>query len=90
MSCQVQLFLPESHSLKEKRQIVSSLKGRIHTRFEVAIAEVDHHELWQRSALGIAVVSTAVQHAEDVLNHAIRFIQQDLRVQVLDFFIEQH
>ena len=90
ISCEVQIYLPQSHSLKEKRQVISSLKGRLHSRLDVAIAEVDHHELWQRSALGIAVVSAAVHHAEEVLIKAVRFIEQDLRVQVLDINKEYH
>lgn len=89
MSAEVQLYLPESRSLKDKRQVLNSLKGRICSRFEVAVAEVDHQELRQRGSLGLAAVSNAVRHGEEVLNEVIRFIEQDLRVQVLDFYIEQ-
>lgn len=89
MSCQVQLFLPESRSLKDKRQILKSLQERIRHRFEVAIAEVDHNDLWQRSTLGMAAVSTAVKHADEVLVKVVRFIEQDRRVQLLDYCIEQ-
>jgi len=90
MSCEVQVFLPESRSLKDKRQVIKSLKDRIRRRFEVAVAEVDHNDLWQRSALGIATVSTASQHANEVLSKAIRLIEQEPRVQLLDYFIEIH
>ena len=89
MSAEIQVYLPESRSLKDKRQVLNSLKGRIRSRFEVAVAEVDHHDLWQRGSLGLAAVSTAVSHAEKVLNEVVRFIEQDMRVQVLDFYIEQ-
>ena len=89
MCAEVQVYLPESRSLKDKRQVLSSLKGRIRSRFEVAVAEVDHQDLWQRGSLGLATVSTAVRHSEEVLDEVIRFVEQDLRVQVLDFYIEQ-
>ena len=89
MSCEVQIFLPDSRSLKDKRQVLDSLKQRIRSRFEVAVAEVDHHELWQRSTLGMAVVSTAAQHASKVLSSAVRFIEQDIRLHLLDYSIEQ-
>jgi len=85
----VEMFIPDSQSLKDKRQVVKSLKGRIHSRFEVAVAEVDHSELWQRSTLGIAVVSNAYKHADEVLESVIRFIEQDLRVQVLNICSDQ-
>jgi uncharacterized protein YlxP (DUF503 family) len=88
MACEVQIFLPESRSLKDKRQVLNSLKERIHNRFGVSIAEVEHNELWQRATLGVAVVSNAMEHANEVLSKTVNFIEQDLRVQVLDYFIE--
>ena len=54
---EVQLFLPESQSLKQKRQVLSSLKERLHNRFNLSVAEVDHGDLWQRSTIALAVVS---------------------------------
>ncbi len=89
MSCEVQMLLSESRSLKDKRRVLKSLKERIHNRFEVAVAEVDHNDLWQRGSLGIAVVSSATQHANEVLSKVVNFIEQDLRVQLLDYYIEQ-
>jgi len=89
MSCEIQLYLAESRSLKDKRQVVKSLKDRIRNRFEVAVAEVEHNDLWQRSTIGMAVVSTETRHAQEVLSHAVDFIERDVRVQVLDYFVEQ-
>lgn len=89
MSCEVQLLLPESRSLKDKRQVLKSLKERIGNRFEVSVAEVDHNELWQRGTLGIAVVSNTTQHANEVLSRVVNFIERDLRVQLIDYYMEQ-
>ena len=88
LTCEVQIYLPESRSLKDKRQVVKSLKERLHSRFNVSVAEIDHNDLWQRSALGFAVVSTALDHANEVLSKAVNFIEQDRRVQMLDYSIE--
>jgi len=88
MTCQVQLYLSESRSLKDKRQVVKSLKERIRGRFNVSVAEVEYHDLWQRSTLALAVVSTAGGHANEVLDQVVRFIGQDRRVQLLDYAIE--
>ena len=52
-----ELHLPYSHSLKEKRGIVHGVSARIKKRFNVSLAEVDHHDLWQRSRLGFSAVS---------------------------------
>jgi hypothetical protein len=89
MCAQVQLYLSQSQSLKDKRQVIKSLKERIHSRFNVALAEVEHQELWQRATLGLAAVSNEVAHAQKSLDEVIRFIEQDLRVQVLDWEIEE-
>lgn len=53
----IELHLPGSASLKDKRAIVRSLKERIRQRVHAAVAEVDHQDLWQRAALGVAVIS---------------------------------
>ena len=86
--CEVQLFLPESSSLKDKRGVIKSLKERIHNRFNVSVSEIAHNDLWQRSTLGMAVVSTAAQHANQVLSKTVDFIEQDRRVELLDYSIE--
>ncbi len=88
MCGEVQLFLSESRSLKDKRQVVKSLKERIRSRFNVAVAEVDYQELWQRATLGLAAVSTEADHARKVLDEVLSFIELDLRVQVLDRQLE--
>jgi len=58
----VELHFPESGSLKGKRKYVRSAKAHLHDRFGASVAEVDHHELWQRSTL--AVACTTREHGE--------------------------
>ena len=58
----VELHFPESGSLKGKRKYVKSAKAQLHERFGASVAEVDHHDLWQRSAL--AVACAAREHSE--------------------------
>jgi uncharacterized protein YlxP (DUF503 family) len=89
MCGQVQLYLAESRSLKDKRQVVKSLKERIRGRFNVAVAEVEFQELWQRCTLGLAAISNEADHAGQILDEVVRFIEQDLRVQVLNCDIEE-
>jgi len=84
-TCEIDLFIPDSRSLKGKRFILKSLKDRIHHRFNVSVAEVDGHDLWQRGTLGIAVVSTGAQHADQVLSEVVNFVERDGRVQILEY-----
>jgi len=86
---EVELYLPESGSLKDKRQVVKSVKERLRSRFNVSIAEVDHLELWQRCGLGLAVVSGDAARAEELMGKAIRFIEQDYRVEVSSQSVER-
>lgn len=87
-TCEMDLLIPESRSLKGKRFILKSLKDRIHHRFNVSVAEVDGHDLWQRGKLGIAVVSTDAQHAHQVLSEVVNFVERDRRVHLLGYGVE--
>ena len=73
--CRVWLHMPENASLKDKRQILRSLIQRIRNKFEVAIAEVDAQDHLQIACLGIACVSSAEQHANQVLSKVVEFIE---------------
>jgi len=63
----LELRLEHSHSLKEKRHVVESLKARLRNKFNVSVAEIDHQDLWQRSAIAAVTVSSDHVHAEKVL-----------------------
>jgi hypothetical protein len=64
---QMRLFIPESHSLKEKRRVVRGLKDRIHSRFNVSVAEVDSLDRWQEAVLGVAVATNDRRLADRIL-----------------------
>ena len=55
----VELYIPESHSLKTKRMVIKSIKDRLCRRFNVAVAETGYTELWQRAELSVVSVSSA-------------------------------
>jgi uncharacterized protein YlxP (DUF503 family) len=74
-ACQVRLYLPTSHSLKDKRQVIKSVLAHLRAEFAVATAEVDDQDVWQVATLGIACVSNAAHHAEEILTHAVRYIE---------------
>jgi uncharacterized protein YlxP (DUF503 family) len=68
------LFIPESGSLKHKRQVVRSVTSVVRNKFNVAIAEVDHHELWQRTAFGVSCVSGTAAQCRKVLQEVERAV----------------
>ncbi len=63
----LELRLEHSHSLKDKRHVVKSLKDRLRNKFNVAVAEIDYHDLWQRAAVAAVTVASDHTHAEKVL-----------------------
>jgi uncharacterized protein YlxP (DUF503 family) len=63
----LELRLENAHSLKDKRQVVRSLKERLRNKFNVAVAEIGYQDLWQRAALAAVTVSSEREHAEKVL-----------------------
>jgi uncharacterized protein len=70
----VELHFPEVGSLKGKRKYVKSAKAQLQNRFGAAVAEVDHHELWQRSRLTLACVAREQREAEQLLEEAVRYL----------------
>lgn len=82
------LHLPENHSLKGKRKVIKGLIEKIRHRFDAAIAEVDDHDLWQKSQLGMALVSNDSQVLDARVNKIIQFIEDQHVVQVIDSQVE--
>jgi uncharacterized protein len=63
----LELRLESSHSLKDKRNVVQSLKDRLRNKFNVAVAEIDSQDLWQRATVAAVTVSSSHVFAEKVL-----------------------
>ncbi len=67
-----ELRLEESHSLKDKRHFVKSLKDRLRSKFNVAVAEIGYQDLWQRGLVAAVTVSSDQVRAEQVLQNVER------------------
>ena len=67
--------LPQSGSLKSKRRIARSLTQRIRNQFNVAVAEIDDNDLWQRLTLGVCCVSNDSVHADQMLSRVVSFVE---------------
>ena len=70
----VELHFPEAGSLKGKRKHVKSAKAQLQNRFGASVAEVDHHELWQRTRLTVSCVAREYREAEKLLDEAERYL----------------
>ena len=70
----VELHFPENHSLKGKRKELLSVKAQLQGRFGASVAEVDHHEVWQRARLTLACVSRGHKELQELLDGAERYL----------------
>jgi len=70
----VELHFPEGGSLKGKRKYLLSAKAQLQRRFGASVAEVDHHELWQRARLTVACVARGYREAQALLDGAERYL----------------
>ena len=86
--CQIDLFIPGSSSLKEKRFAVKSIKSRIRNKFNVSISELDGVDKWQRVVLGIAIVTNDHKMVDSTFTKIIQFIDGDGRVEILSHFVD--
>jgi len=87
--CKVRLRLPENQSLKGKRRVIKSITGRVSSKFNVSVAEVDDNDRWQLATIGISFVSNDNRYTNEVLSRIVDFIVAGrFEVEVLDYNIE--
>jgi uncharacterized protein YlxP (DUF503 family) len=73
----VQIHLPDAQSLKDKRMTLRKIKDRLKP-LNVAVAEVEHQDLWQRAGLGVAAIGNRRQHVDEVLAAALAEIERNV------------
>ena len=80
----IELFIPESNSLKTKRYAIKSIKDRLRNRFNISVAEIGYTDKWQRASLGVATVSNETKQVESVFGKVMNQIYDDHRVEVIN------
>lgn len=83
------LHFPGARSLKDKRQALRSLETRLRNRFNVAVAEVEHQDLWQRARLAVVTVNTDGAHLDATLQGALGEAENAREIQVLNAETEE-
>lgn len=88
----LEIHIEDAQSLKDKRQVLRSLKDRLHARFNVAVAELAHQETWQRSRVGVVTISGDAKHLEESLSaiatESENILGRDLVSQEIEYFEE--
>jgi uncharacterized protein YlxP (DUF503 family) len=88
-SCTIELYLPASYSLKDKRSALKSVIHRIRREFNVSIAEVDYHDVLQSALLAVVTVSNDAAYVHGQLTHVVNWIERHrLDVELVGYEIE--
>jgi len=86
----LEIHLPYAHSLKEKRAVLRKIRDRLRARFNVAVAELDHQDVWQRATLGVVSISDSQALLESVFRQVLaeseNILGDDVADHVLEFF----
>ena len=84
----LEIRIEGSHSLKDKRHVVKSLKDRLRNKFNVSVAEIDYQDLWQRALIAAVTVASDHSHAELVLQSVEREAVELLGPQLVSASVE--
>jgi len=85
---QLELLIPASRSLKGKRRVLKSIKDRARSKFNISIAEIDDHDVWNKAVLAACCVSNDVRHCNETLSKVVNFIESNHESELHDYHIE--
>lgn len=84
----VSMIIPENMSLKGKRKVVKSLLSRLRSRFNIAAAEVEDNDLWQRAGLGVALVGNDRRFINSALDKVLDYLEREPEAEVVESHME--
>lgn len=87
-TCEIEILIYESYSLKDKRHVIKSIIERMKLRFNASVAEVDFNDIWNKSMIGVAVVGNKKSICESSIQSIIDFIDNDGRVEIINYSME--
>ncbi len=84
----LELFIGEAGSLKDKRRVLKSIIDKMKSKFNISVAEVDKQDSWQFSTVGVSCVSNEPSHVHQMLSAAVKFVESQGTVEILDIQTE--
>ena len=79
----LEIYLPYSHSLKEKRKTIVSLKDRVKKKYNVAFAELEYHDKWQRSKIGIVTLNNNKTMVEFIFQKILSEAEENIEGEII-------
>ena len=84
------LLVPDGQSLKEKRSVLKSVKDQLRHQFNIAVAEVEEQDRWQRAGLGIATVGSDRRYVNGLLSQVVEWVRASRLVELIDYQLEMY
>lgn len=84
----IDIHIPNGLSLKDKRMVLNHIRDRVRQKYNVSIAELEYQDKWQRSLIGIAMVTSQRGYAEEVLTKIFQFLDTDDKFEILKYSID--
>ena len=79
-----EIRIPDSGSLKSKRAVLRPIVEGLRRKVSASVSEVDHHDTWQRSAIGVALVTPDPGSMESLIERVRRYVEEHMEIEVLD------
>ena len=86
--CTVELFIADSQSLKDKRQVLLSMKDRLQQKFNLSVAEVDGQDLWQKAVLAFVCVANDGRYVNQGLDQALNLMRSNAAIEIVQSRVE--
>ena len=80
---QVEVHLPRAQSLKDKRSVIKSLKDQLRGRFNIAVAEVEANDTWQRATVGVSTIGDTRTYVDRILTEVTEWIRATRLVELI-------
>jgi uncharacterized protein YlxP (DUF503 family) len=80
----IEVFLPENHSLKDKRHAVKRIVEKTRTRFNISIMEIEQTNLWQRAKIGFSIVGVKKDHVNLAIDNVYAYIESLYIGEIID------
>lgn len=86
--CEAELRFPASRSLKDKRNLLNSLKDKLQNKYNISVAEIDFCDFCKKSLLGLVSINRDFVHLEKVINNIVDYIDNFNGIQLVDYSID--
>jgi len=86
--CMVEVSIPNSFSLKDKRRVLKSIITKSRNKFNIAISEIGNNENWQKAVLGVSSISNNSHYTNKILNEVVNYLEKERDLIIISYSIE--